>query len=145
MTMKEVSGFSLLELLFALALLAVLLAVAAPAHEQLLLGAERRAAAAAVLDIALRQEQHVLVRGQYAQTLTELGLPEPYLVGRGAVQSAADAASYAVRLLSGPAQDYRVEAAPLNAQLRDLRCGALLLDADGRRDTTRGDVNACWR
>ena len=70
----RVGGFTLVELLCAIALAAVLAAIAYPAYQGAVHKARRSEALAALLQLQLAQERHRANHPSYA-TLAELGLP----------------------------------------------------------------------
>ena len=141
--MLRANGFSLLELLCVLAVVAVLYLVAWPSYEQQLLSAERRATTALLARLQQQQEHFRFQRGRYALQLVELGWAEPLTVRRGEPVAAASSPSYAVTLV-GDAQRYRLIAQPLNAQLQDRRCGVLEVDQHSQRRSNTGTTPQCW-
>lgn len=69
-------GFSLVELVVAVAVIGILLAIAMPAYNQYLIRANKAAAKAALLEIASRQEQYIMTAGSYG-TLAQIGYTLP--------------------------------------------------------------------
>jgi prepilin-type N-terminal cleavage/methylation domain-containing protein len=69
-------GFSLIELMVAVAVIGILLAIAMPAYNQYLIRANKAAAKATLLEIASRQEQYVMTAGSYG-TLVQLNYTVP--------------------------------------------------------------------
>lgn len=70
------NGFSLVELMAAVAVIGILMAIAMPAYNQYLIRANKSAAKAVLLDIASRQEQYVMTAGSYG-TLVQLNYTVP--------------------------------------------------------------------
>lgn len=63
--MKTQSGFTLIELMITVAVIAILAAIAYPSYTQYLVRANRSAAQQFLLDIANREEQYLLDARQY--------------------------------------------------------------------------------
>lgn len=66
-------GFSLIELMIALAIIAILAAIALPAYQDSMRKGRRAEAQAALMDSAARQEQYFLDNKTYSTTMTALG------------------------------------------------------------------------
>lgn len=71
------SGFSLIELLIVITIIAVLLALVLPSYHQYRIIANRAAAKAFLLEIVSRQEVRIGQTGTYAATIADLGLTTP--------------------------------------------------------------------
>jgi type IV pilus assembly protein PilE len=74
--MRKRSGFSLIELMVALAIIAILAAIALPSYRQYVIRSHRRAAQTTMMDIASRQQQYFLANRAYAST-SDLGYVLP--------------------------------------------------------------------
>jgi len=72
-------GFTLIELMIVIAIVAILLAVALPAYQNQVIRGHRAAAKAEMLEIANRQQQYLLADRAYAskETLTDSGYALP--------------------------------------------------------------------
>ena len=70
-------GFTLIELMVVVIIVAVLAAIALPAYQNQVIRGHRAAAKSAMLDIANRQEQFLLANRKYAGDVTELGYALP--------------------------------------------------------------------
>jgi type IV pilus assembly protein PilE len=64
------SGFTLVELMIVVAIVAILAAVALPGYQQYLIRGKRASAKSAMMDIANREQQFLLVNRVYADKLT---------------------------------------------------------------------------
>jgi type IV pilus assembly protein PilE len=74
---QRLSGFTLVELMIAVAVMAILAAIAVPAYNNYKIKANRSAAQQFMLSVANRQEQYLLDNRSYATTIAELGLAAP--------------------------------------------------------------------
>lgn len=66
-------GFTLIELMMVVVILAILLAVALPAYQNQIIRGHRAAAKSEMLEIANRQQQYMLANRGYTNTLADLG------------------------------------------------------------------------
>jgi len=141
------AGFSLLELMLALVVVAVLWLLAMPAYRGQLMAANRALARAALLESAARQEQFRAEHRRYAAGLHDLGFPgDTYVIDREGQPALAGTrgAIYNLRLSTGDGT-FTLFAEPLGAQAGDRRCGTLTLSSLGIRGATGGaDAAECW-
>ena len=145
---RSARGFSLTELLVALAILALLAAAAVPLFNRELQQSRRVDATGALLRIAVAQERFFFENGRYAGA-AELAAPSP-----GGLGIAATERGYYTLELHAPGGDpdsgYRARAVALpgGVQGGDEECRAFSLDSSGRRDAeTAGGQDssqACW-
>ena len=141
-------GFSLTELLVALAILALLTAAAVPLWQRQVERARRLDATDALLRIAVAQERFYLENGRYAGSAEMTPAPP---VGLGIRET--ERGYYALELMpreGDPASGYRARAVArlTGAQAKDEQCRILALDSTGRRsaETSEGEDSseACW-
>jgi type IV pilus assembly protein PilE len=64
--MRKQNGFTLIELMITVAVIALLAAIALPSYQQFIVRSKRSAAQAAMMDIANRQQQFLLANRSYA-------------------------------------------------------------------------------
>ena len=140
-------GFTLIELMVAVFIVALLLTLALPGYQRQLRNTRRSLASAELLQVTMRQEQYFLDHKKYAQTLTDLDyLTSPYAI---------DAAGNAVSMMAGDriylinltlqTNGYTLDATPQLSQAGDHLCGTLSLDSIGvRRATGASAVKDCW-
>jgi len=74
--MKAIKGFSLIELLVAVAIMAILAAVAIPGYQNYVVKGNRTAAQSFMMDLANREKQYMLDARTYANFAT-LGVSAP--------------------------------------------------------------------
>ena len=74
---RSQGGFTLIELMVVVAIVAILLAVALPAYQNQVIRGHRAAAKSEMLDIANRQQQFLLANRSYAATVGELNYTLP--------------------------------------------------------------------
>ncbi len=141
-------GFSLTELLVALAILALLAAATTPLWTGQLERTRRLDATDALLRVAVLQERFFFENGRYARA-DELAVPPPAGLG----VSGTERGYYELRLRApegGLAGGFRAEAVadPEGPQGGDERCRVLAVDSTGRRtaESAGGEdsTDACW-
>lgn len=138
-------GVTLLELLIALAIAAILAAIAYPSYRQHLVRAHRTEAIQSLLAVAAEQERHHLAHGRYAErfrTADEAGLAIPPVTATG---------MYRLDLEETGLADFLAVATPVadGPQAADRRCARFTMHANGRRmafdDEGRDMTRECWR
>lgn len=139
--MKQVRGFTLLELMIVLVIIAVLAALAIPAYGRYAFRAHRVDGQELLLRIANAQERYYATNNHYG-TLTDLQYPNPAPSDKGyySVTSQPAAAS--------TSQIFTITAAPAGAQAGDA-CGPLSIDNTGKKlpASTNAALNSngsCW-
>jgi type IV pilus assembly protein PilE len=140
-------GFTLIEMIVAVFIVALLLALALPGYQRQLRNSRRSLGSAELLQVMLRQEQYFLEHKQYAQALTDLDYPtSPYAIDAegNAVSVLASDRIYLVDLAMRQ-DDYTLYAIPQLTQAADHLCGTLSLDATGTKSATGdGAARDCW-
>ena len=127
-------AFSLLELLIALAIVAILATITVPSFSGLVAKARRSDAMAALLEVQLAQARWRAVNPRYAQDLEALGWIPPH----------SPDGYYRLRVEHADAVAFLVVAQPVGVQQPD-RCGVFAIGADGP-DYRSGYASAeCWR
>ncbi|WP_076409799.1 type IV pilin protein [Shewanella sp. UCD-KL12] len=82
--MKVMKGFSLIELMIAVAIMGILAAVIYPSYTEFVTKGGRADGLAAVMRVANLQEQFYLDNRQYATDMTQLGLDaDPFVTDNG--------------------------------------------------------------
>ena len=140
-------GFSLIELMIVVAIIAIISAFAYPSYQRYVIKAKRSVAQNALLQVADRQQQFFMDNKRFAADITNLGFPaNPYVVddnGTPTVAGDADAV-YSLSLSNVTATTWTATAAPLHGQLsRDTYCGSLSITQTGAKGKS-GASDECW-
>jgi type IV pilus assembly protein PilE len=134
-------GFTLVELMIALVVAAILISIAVPSYRRYIIRSQRTDAISALTRIQAAQEKYFLQNNAYAQNLEQLGLAE-----------LSDGGFYDVRM---PAPDDVLEfsafATPRagTGQIEDKECQRFEIDHTGvkrTKDNSGADsTKKCWR
>ena len=137
--MGRMRGFTLLELMIVVVIIAVLAAVAIPAYNRYGFRAHRVDGQELLLRVATAQERQYATANAYG-SLTEVGFSDPAISEKG---------FYSVTVVaSSSSQAFVATATPVGGQANDV-CGPLTIDNAGRK--TPGPASAssnsngsCW-
>ena len=124
-------GFTLIELMIAVAVVGILLAVALPSYSEHVRKSHRAEAQAYLMTVASRQQQFFVDTRAFA-TLANVGVAVPTAV--------ATHYTLALELVAGPPPGFSLVATPVGNQARE-RCGVLRIDQSG---TKGADAAGCW-
>lgn len=136
--MRRQHGFTMIELMIVVAIIAILSAIALPAYRRYVVRSHRTDAQRALMDLAGRQERYLYSNNAYTNSLASLGAAGS-LGGTYYTVSIDPAATSTVA--------YSVVATAVGTQQQDdPKCQALALDQAGRRSSTGSITNysACW-
>ncbi|MEH6617468.1 MAG: type IV pilin protein, partial [Porticoccus sp.] len=78
--MPKSRGFTLIELMIVVAIVAILVGIAMPNYREYVLRSNRAVAKGALLEVASRQEQYFLNNRSYTHLLADLGYPVSYYI-----------------------------------------------------------------
>lgn len=152
-------GFTLIELMVTVVIIAVLMAIAVPSYRSYVIRTHRTVAKSLLSDIAARQESYYIDHKVYADTLMKLGyIGNPlYIDGNDQASATSSTALYRLDLqasisptdcsAAGMAVNpkrYAITASPQNSFL-DPTCATLCIDGSGNRGSSvPNSLQACW-
>jgi len=134
MDRPDTPGFSLLELLIALAIVSLLATITVPSYTGLVVKSRRGDAMAALALVQLAQERWRAGNPSYARDLGALGWDSPESLD----------GYYALYIVSADATDFLVVAQPEGVQQSD-RCGSFALGPNGPEYSAGYAGAECWR
>ena len=125
-------GFTLIEVIIAMAIVAILVAVALPSYRDHMRKSRRAEAQAYLMAVASRQQQFLLDTRGYAPDLATVGIAQPANV----------TAAYTVTIppMASGAPNFRVVATPTSDQALE-KCGRLEIDNTGAKTAA---LSSCW-
>ncbi len=131
---RLIRGFTLIELMIVLAIVAVIIAFGYPSYRNQVLKANRSDGMIFILEIADRQERFYSDRGTYTTDITDLGF----------ASTTSPDGNYTVAITDDPSNDititYRITATPQGRQADDI-CNSYTLDSLGTRISS---PDGCW-
>lgn len=149
---KKNLGFSLIELLVAIAILAVMASIALSSHQSSIIKSKRKAALGALFQITSEQEEHFINNKGYAASLILLGYTttgentDPFYINDNGDPSTNAQGNYQITLNNASANAYSLTATPINSQSKDNQCGALTVTSAGAKSISgTADINICFR
>lgn len=135
---KKLKGFTLIEMLIAVAILGIIAAIAFPSYQEQVRKSKRKDAVYALTDIANRMERYYSENNTYVITdLTDINLDDPATSPDGL---------YTLQV-RGLATTYTARAIPVTgkSQASDSSCTAFQLTSVGARTATGTLGNDCWK
>lgn len=136
--MKGINGFTLIELMITVAVIAILAAIAYPSYLDQVRKGRRAEGRDALLAIAQAQERYYTVNGSYATNLTNLQVGSVVDCSKAPCVSR-DEGYYQISL-AATANTFTATATPIGAQAGD-SCKSMTINQVGARGGTGSD---CW-
>jgi type IV pilus assembly protein PilE len=139
---SAISGFTLIELMIAVAIVAILGTIAMVSYSSQILKSRRTDARSAVLDLAGREEKLFSTTNAYSASPSDLGYGAPTDVWPITIGSG----YYQVSVTVGnPPISYLVTATAIGTQAKDTKCATFNVDQLGSQTSTGTETAAtCW-
>lgn len=139
--MNTARGFTLIELMIAVAIIGILAAVALPSYQEHILKTRRATATGCLTELAQFMERFHTTHMKY---VTEDG-EAPDLPETACRAELEDFYTFEFADDEPTSTTYVLEAVPSGAQSADTRCGTLTLDQKGvKGEGGTADVKTCW-
>ena len=134
--MNQQRGFTLLELMITVTVVAILVGIAYPSYTSYMIRSRRADGIAAINHAAMFMESWRSDHATYVGGDKDATFPAASVNGYYAVSTTADAT----------AAGYTLQAVPQGTQTSDTACGTLKLTSTGTRDRTGAgaSVDTCW-
>jgi len=133
-TVRSHLGFTLVELMIVVVVVAILASIALPSYQEYIRRSRRAEAQALLNDAAARQERYRAQNGRYTDDVLKLRLPWGDKSENG----------YYLLTATVSGLSYTLMAAPQKAQVND-KCGDFILSSAGEKSNSAGTTEDCWR
>ena len=136
MKSQSQQGFTLLELMMVVGVIAILAAVSYPSYREYTFRAKRTDGKNALVDLAARQERYRFNNNVYTSSLADLNMTSATAEGH-----------YTVSITSASALAFAAQVAPTATQSSD-KCNILSITNTGQKGTTNSNslsATECWK
>lgn len=132
--MKQLKGFTLIELMVVITIIAILAAVGYPSYIESVRKSRREEGKAMLLEMAGQQQRFFTTNNQYTSDLTQLGYTSPFLSENEYYAISVDTTGFVVATGAGNRiMGYTLTAVPEKDQVND-RCGSFTYNSQGAKD-----------
>lgn len=141
-------GFTLIELMITLAVMAIVVAVGYPMYTDQVLKSHRVDAKSVLMQVALVQERFYVVNGNYGNA-AQLGAEYANVINGVDRDGDGNGDYYAFAVDEDPdnnalTDDFLLTATTAGAQTGDADCATFTIDQAGARAATGADTDNCW-
>lgn len=137
--MRQMKGFTLIELMIVVAVIGILAAIAYPSYQEHVRKSKRADAQAALMELSHFMERYYTANGRYLQgDGTKPALPFSKTPKDGSAEN------YSLALSAADAFSYTLTATAKNSMADD-KCGNLTLTNAGVKNSSKGTMTDCWR
>ena len=150
---RPMRGFTLIELMIAVAIIGILAAIAYPSYTSYVLRGKRSLAKAVLTEVASRQENFFVDRKTYADELAKLGYgtyETEFCVVADNVPRDCSGATYRITLgnlvtAGTTVLGYTITATGIGSQARDKDCTSLTVNNKGEKTAAGANSANCWK
>ena len=141
---RRVAGFTLMEVMIVVIIVAILAGIGLPLYQDAMRKARRADARESLMEAASRQEQYMLDRSTYTADMRDLGYDADPMISEEKHYSIDRVATDDCAIDSQTC--YVLQATPLDTspQSEDKRCETFTLESTGAQAATGSDAENCW-
>jgi len=140
----RVAGFTLIELMAAILIAAILLSIAVPTYMSQIRKSRRTEARTAVLDLATREERFFSVNNSYSTLDFDLGYGGSATTSAAIANKAVGSGYYTVTVTTPTTATFKIVATATCTQAKDSQCLTFSVDQTGLQTSTPAAPATCW-
>jgi len=130
------AGFTLIEIMITVGILAIVAAVAFPSYQSQALKSKRADGIAMLMEVAAKQERYLVDHSVYTSDMTKLGYATSPIASQKSYYKVS-------AVLSNSDLQYTLTATAQTGQDAD-ECGNLILSSTGQRTWSSSTATKCW-